>query len=283
MKELIVIRGGGDLASGVIQKFHRSGFNVIILEIEKPNFIRRKVCYGAAIYEGEVNLEESISKFIGNLKEEKTEVFANLEKCFNENKIPVIVDENMEILNVIKTQCSSEYKVVAVIDAIIAKRNLGMKNDLAPITIALGPGFCAGKDVDIVVETMRGHNLARLIFQGEAIPNTGVPGLIGGEAELRVMHSPADGILKIVRDIGEIVEKNQVIATVNDTQVIATISGLIRGVITDGLYVKKGLKICDIDPRKEEYKNCFTISDKARSLGGGALEAFLCMRNKKNV
>lgn len=283
MKELIVIRGGGDLASGVIQKFHRSGFNVIILEIEKPNFIRRKVCYGAAIYEGEVNLEESISKFIGNLKEEKTEVFANLEKCFNENKIPVIVDENMEILNVIKTQCSSEYKVVAVIDAIIAKRNLGMKNDLAPITIALGPGFCAGKDVDIVVETMRGHNLARLIFQGEAIPNTGVPGLIGGEAELRVMHSPADGILKIVRDIGEIVEKNQVIATVNDTQVIATISGLIRGMITDGLYVKKGLKICDIDPRKEEYKNCFTISDKARSLGGGALEAFLCMRNKKNV
>lgn len=283
MKELIVIRGGGDLASGVIQKFHRSGFNVIILEIEKPNFIRRKVCYGAAIYEGEVNLEESISKFIGNLKEEKTEVFANLEKCFNENKIPVIVDENMEILNVIKTQCSSEYKVVAVIDAIIAKRNLGMKNDLAPITIALGPGFCAGKDVDIVVETMRGHNLARLIFQGEAIPNTGVPGLIGGEAELRVMHSPADGILKIVRDIGEIVEKNQVIATVDDTQVIATISGLIRGMITDGLYVKKGLKICDIDPRKEEYKNCFTISDKARSLGGGALEAFLCMRNKKNV
>ncbi len=283
MKELVVIRGGGDLASGVIQKFHRSGFNVIILEIEKPNFIRRKVCYGAAIYEVEVNLEELTSKFIGNLKEQKSEVFINLEKCFNENKIPVLVDENMGILDVIKAQYSSQYKVVAVIDAIIAKRNLGMKNDLAPITIALGPGFCAGKDVDIVVETMRGHNLARLIFHGEAVPNTGVPGLIGGEAELRVMHSPTDGILKIVRDIGEIVERNQVIATVGDIEVIATIPGLIRGMITDGLYVKKGLKICDIDPRKEEYKNCFTISDKARSLGGAALEAFLYMRKKKNV
>ena len=283
MKELIVIRGGGDLASGVIQKFHRSGFNLIVLEIEKPNFIRRKVCYGAAIYEGEVTLEDSTSKYIGNLKEQKTEVFADLEKCFNENKIPVIVDENMEILDVIKAQYSLEYKVIAVIDAIIAKRNLGMKIDLAPITIALGPGFYAGKDVDVVVETMRGHNLARLIFQGEAVPNTGVPGLIGGEAELRVMHSPADGILKIVRDIGEIVEKNQIIATVGDVEVVATIPGLIRGMITEGLYVKKGLKICDIDPRKEEFKNCFTISDKARSLGGGALEAFLYMRTKKNV
>lgn len=283
MKELIVIRGGGDLASGVIQKFHRSGFNLIVLEIEKPNFIRRKVCYGAAIYEGEVTLEDSTSKYIGNLKEKRTEVFTDLEKCFNENKIPVIVDENMEILDIIKAQYSLEYKVIAVIDAIIAKRNLGMKKDLAPITIALGPGFYAEKDVDVVVETMRGHNLARLIFQGEAVPNTGIPGLIGGEAELRVMHSPAGGVLKIVRDIGEIVKRDEVIATVGEVEVVATIPGLIRGMITDGLYVKKGLKICDIDPRKEEFKNCFTISDKARSLGGGALEAFLYMRTKKNV
>lgn len=283
MRELIVIRGGGDLASGVIQKFHRSGFSVVVLEIEKPNFIRRKVCYGAAIYEGEVNLEDSTSKYIGNLKENKIESFANLQKCFDENKIPVIIDEKMEILDIIRTQYNSQYTVAAVIDGIIAKRNLGMQKDLAPITIALGPGFYAGKDVDVVVETMRGHNLARLIFQGEAVPNTGVPGLIGGEAELRVMHSPSDGILKIVRDIGEIVEKNQVIATVGEVEVVATIPGLIRGMITDGLYVKKGLKICDIDPRKEEFKNCFTISDKARSLGGGALEAFLYMRTKKNV
>ena len=158
-----------------------------------------------------------------------------------------------------------------------------MKQELAPITVALGPGFFAGKDVDIVIETMRGHDLGRLIFQGEALPNTGVPGLVGGESELRVVHSPCEGILTIVKDIGDLVNQGDVIAKIGTEEVKATITGLIRGMITNRLYIKKGLKIADIDPRKAEYKNCFTISDKARTLGGSALEAVLYMRNIKNV
>ena len=281
MRELIIIRGGGDLASGVIQKFHRAGFDVLVLEIEKPNFIRRKVCYGAAIYEGEVMLEGSISKYAGNILE--NDLFSNIESILNDKMIPVIVDSQLEILDIIKNRYSSEYKVIAVIDSIIAKKNLGMKQELAPITVALGPGFFAGKDVDIVIETMRGHDLGRLIFQGEALPNTGVPGLVGGEAELRVVHSPCEGILTIVKDIGDLVNQGDVIAKIGTEEVKATITGLIRGMITNGLYIKKGLKIADIDPRKAEYKNCFTISDKARTLGGSTLEAVLYMRNIKNV
>ncbi|MBP6063040.1 MAG: EF2563 family selenium-dependent molybdenum hydroxylase system protein [Fusobacteriaceae bacterium] len=281
MRELIIIRGGGDLASGVIQKFNRAGFDILVLEIEKPNFIRRKVCYGAAIYEGEVMLEGSISKYAGNILE--NDLFSNIESMLNDKIIPVIVDSQLEILDIIKNQYSSEYKVIAVIDSIIAKKNLGMKQNLAPITVALGPGFFAGKDVDIVIETMRGHDLGRLIFQGEALPNTGVPGLVGGEAELRVVHSPREGILTIVKDIGDLVNQGDVIAKIGTEEVKATITGLIRGMITNRLYIKKGLKIADIDPRKAEYKNCFTISDKARTLGGSALEAVLYMRNIKNV
>lgn len=281
MRELIIIRGGGDLASGVIQKFHRAGFDVLVLEIEKPNFIRRKVCYGAAIYEGEVMLEGSISKYAGNILE--NDLFSNIESILNDKMIPVIVDSQLEILDIIKNRYSSEYKVIAVIDSIIAKKNLGMKQELAPITVALGPGFFAGKDVDVVIETMRGHDLGRLIFQGEALPNTGVPGLVGGEAELRVVHSPCEGILTIVKDIGDLVNQGDVIAKIDHEEIKATITGLIRGMITNGLYVKKGLKIADIDPRKAEYKNCFTISDKARTLGGSTLEAVLYMRNIKNV
>ena len=281
MRELIIIRGGGDLASGVIQKFNRAGFDILVLEIEKPNFIRRKVCYGAAIYEREVMLEGSISKFAGSIKDKN--IFFNVESILNDKMIPVVVDPQLEILDIIKKNYSLEYKVIAVIDAIIAKKNLGMRPDLAPITVALGPGFFAEKDVDVVIETMRGHDLGRLIFQGEALPNTGVPGLVGGEAELRVIHSPCEGVLTIVKDIGDLVEQGDIIAKIGNEEVKATISGLIRGMITDGLYVKKGLKIADIDPRKDEYKNCFTISDKARTLGGAALEAVLCMRNIKNV
>ena len=281
MRELIIIRGGGDLASGVIQKFNRAGFDILVLEIEKPNFIRRKVCYGAAIYEREVMLEGSISKFAGSIKDKN--IFFNVESILNDKMIPVVVDPQLEILDIIKKNYGSQYKVIAIIDSIIAKKNLGMRSDLAPITVALGPGFFAGKDVDIVIETMRGHDLGRLIFQGEALPNTGVPGLVGGEAELRVIHSPCEGVLTIVKDIGDLVEQGDIIAKIGNEEVKATISGLIRGMITDGLYVKKGLKIADIDPRKDEYKNCFTISDKARTLGGAALEAVLCMRNIKNV
>ena len=163
-----------------------------------------------------------------------------------------------------------------VVDGILAKRNLGTYKEMAPLTIALGPGFCAGKDVDVVIETKRGHNLGRVIREGEAYPNTGIPGNIGGYTSERVIHSEKRGILKNKKNIGDIVKKGEVIAVIEgegeETLVRATIDGILRGLIRDGFPVTEGFKIADIDPRKEELENCFTISDKARCIGGSVLE-----------
>ena len=146
---------------------------------------------------------------------------------------------------------------------------------MAPITIGLGPGFCAGKDVHVVVETMRGHNLGRLIYQGYALPNTGVPGNIKGYSKERVIHSPCAGVCHNVKKITDIVEKGEIIAYIDETPVYASMSGLLRGLIQDGYNVTSGFKMADIDPRVDGYQNCFTISDKARCIGGGVLEAIL--------
>jgi xanthine dehydrogenase accessory factor len=151
---------------------------------------------------------------------------------------------------------------------------------LAPITVALGPGFEAGSDVDIVIETMRGHNLGRLIFNGSALKNTGYPGEIGGYTTERVLYSPCTGIIKNSNEIGNIVEAGEIIAYVGDTPIRAEIRGLLRGVIREGSCISKGLKIADIDPRIEEIDNYNTISDKARGIGGGVLEAILMMKQK---
>lgn len=260
----VVVRGGGDIASGTINRFHNMGFKVLVLEIPKPNFIRRKVCYGEAIYEKEFSLEGAVSKF--------AETAEDIEKIWEEGKIPVYIDPEMKILEKIKPD--------VLIDAIIAKKNLGMSKNLAPITIAFGPGFEAGKDADVVIETNRGHNLGRLIFQGRANENTGVPGIIQGYGRERVIYAPAEGTLKIVHDIGSVVKKGEVIGYINETPVLASIDGLIRGMIRDNSYVKEGLKISDIDPREEELKNCFTISDKARTISGGAAEAVFYLLNR---
>ncbi|MGL4687189.1 MAG: selenium-dependent molybdenum cofactor biosynthesis protein YqeB, partial [Fusobacteriaceae bacterium] len=160
--------------------------------------------------------------------------------------------------------------------------NLGMKRKLAPITIGLGPGFNAGIDVDIIIETMRGHDLGRLIFSGIAQPNTGVPGMVGEESKLRVIYAPCDGNVEIIKGIGSIVKEGEIVAKVGEMSVKATIAGLVRGAIKEGYLAHKGMKIGDIDPRVEEYKNAYTISDKARALGGGVLEGILYLKNKKS-
>lgn len=284
MRELVIIRGGGDLASGVIQKFHRAGIPILVLESENPSFIRRKVSYGEAVYGGKIEIEGSCAQYLG-----KVDGDLDPNRIFTVEDIPVIVDPEMKIFEIIeKYNCKKEkkcdkVKIIALIDAIIAKKNLGVKRDLAPITIGLGPGFHAGKDVDIAIETMRGHNLGKLLFSGEALPNTGVPGMVGGESHLRVIYSEYQGELKIIRDIGEIVQTGEIIARVGDNPVRAKISGVIRGMIRDGYPVKKGMKIADIDSRKEEQGNCFTISDKARALGGAALEAYLYLKRIKKL
>lgn len=264
---LVVVRGGGDIASGTIQKLHRSGFKVLVLEIEKPTAIRRNVAFSDAIYNGESEVEGIKSIRVNNIEQ--------INEAHNNNLIPILVDKNADIVK--------ELKPLAVIDAILAKRNLGTNKEMAPITIALGPGFCAGKDVDVVIETNRGHNLGRLIFEGFAKENTGVPGVIDGFSKERVIYSEHEGYIKHVKNIGDIVKQGEVIALINESEVKASISGLLRGLIKEDALVNKGLKIADIDPRITEIENYTTISDKARSIGGGALEALLYMKNKKGL
>lgn len=266
----VVIRGGGDLATGVAEVLYQSGFKILILDIEKPSSIRRSVCFSEAIYDGVTKVENIICKKVENENE--------IEKCWNEKIIPIMVDEKGEIIKKIKPD--------VVVDSIIAKKNLGTTKEMAPITIALGDGFEAGKDVDIVVETMRGHNLGRVITSGRAMKNTGIPGEIKGVSKDRVIYSLANGIFSSVKKIGDTVQKDEIIGYVGDVEIRGKISGVLRGIIREGYEVTENMKIGDIDPRIEEKNNCFTISDKARSLGGAVLRAIMFRlkeeREKKN-
>jgi xanthine dehydrogenase accessory factor len=264
IKEKVIIRGGGDIASGTINKLHRCGFHVLVLETATPTAIRRKVCYGEAVYEREITVDEITAVLVDSEKE--------IKRVWLEDKIPVVIDpEGIWIKKV---------QPMALIDCILAKRNLGTDIGMAPITVALGPGFEAGKDVQAVIETMRGHNLGRIIWQGTAMKDTGVPGDIKGYSKERVIYSPARGRIKVIKDIGSLVSKDEVIAIVGDKKIEATIDGVLRGMIRDGFEVEQGLKIADIDPRMSEMDNCYTISDKARCIAGGVLEAILYLKQK---
>ncbi|WP_157148971.1 selenium-dependent molybdenum cofactor biosynthesis protein YqeB [Brachyspira pilosicoli] len=269
--ELVIVRGAGDLATGVVYSLYKAHFKVIILETQHPSAIRRKVALSEAVYDGKTKVEDIEAVLVKNY-EEALNIIAN--KDYKE--IPILIDPNCEILNHIKP--------TFLIDAIIAKKNLGTNKSMAKYTIALGPGFTAGKDCDIVIETMRGHNLGRIYLEGEAIPNTGIPGNIGGKEAERVIHASSDGIIENIKNIGDFVREKEVIAYINNDnkkiEVIAPFEGLLRGIIRDGFKVRNGLKIADIDPRKSEYNNCFTISDKARNLGGAVLTAMMYLYNR---
>ncbi|MEI0608394.1 selenium-dependent molybdenum cofactor biosynthesis protein YqeB [Brachyspira pilosicoli] len=269
--ELVIVRGAGDLATGVVYSLYKAHFKVIILETQHPSAIRRKVALSEAVYDGKTKVEDIEAVLVKNY-EEALNIIAN--KDYKE--IPIFIDPNCEILNHIKP--------TFLIDAIIAKKNLGTNKSMAKYTIALGPGFTAGKDCDIVIETMRGHNLGRMYLEGEAIPNTGIPGNIGGKEAERVIHASSDGIIENIKNIGDFVREKEVIAYINNDnkkiEVIAPFEGLLRGIIRDGFKVRNGLKIADIDPRKSEYDNCFTISDKARNLGGAVLTAMMYLYNR---
>lgn len=263
-KNVIIVRGGGDLASGTIHKLHRSGFKILVLESYHPTSIRRNVCYSEAIYTGKITIE--------NITAIRVRSFNEILKCWQNNKIPIAVDPHGKFIEMLKPRI--------LIDAIIAKKNLGTKINMAEITIALGPGFEAGKDVHAVIETMRGHNLGRVILKGEAMKNTGVPGEIGGYSKERVIYSPASGIIQNVKEIGDFVSSGEILAYVDSVEIKTEISGLLRGIIRNGSKIEKGLKIADVDPRCHEIRNCYTISDKARNIAGGVLEAILYFMNK---
>lgn len=257
---MIIVRGGGDMATAVIHRLWRAGFRVLVLEAEKPSAIRRQVAVSEAVYDGKAIVEGMTAVCIDHPSQ------CNI--IWDRGNVPLIVDPHGE--------CIEKLKPEIVVDALIAKRNVGMYKDMAPLTIALGPGFTAGMDVDVVIETMRGHNLGRIIYSGAAQPNTGVPGKIGGYAAERVIHAQHAGVIRHLHEIGDFVRQGEPIALIENEEgthnVSASISGLIRGLIREGFFVPVGFKIADIDPRQEEYVNCFTISDKARCIAGSVLE-----------
>ena len=264
----IIVRGGGDLATGTIYKLYQCGFPVLILETENPSAIRRNVAFSEAVYQGSQTVEGVTCLLANSPDQARSYLEAGM--------LTMLIDPD--------GSCIDGFRPLAVVDAILAKKNLGTHRGMAPITVALGPGFTAGVDVDAVVETKRGHNLGKVLYSGTAAPNTGVPGIIGGYGKERVIHSPAAGILRNVAKITDTVEEGQTIAVVEtqtgEVPVQATLTGLLRGLIRDGYPVTKGFKIADIDPRTEEYDNCFTISDKARCIAGGVLEAILHLKGK---
>ena len=271
-KDLIVVRGAGDLATGTIHRLKKAGFRLLVLEAEHPAAIRRQVALSEAVYAGSARVEDveavRMDVDLAEKKNRKELLEQEMERIWKKDGVPVLVDPaGLSI---------AALRPAVVVDAILAKKNLGTTKEMAPLVIALGPGFTAGGDVDVVIETKRGHNLGRVIRSGSAVPNTGIPGIIGGYGKERVMHAQAEGILRNVASIGDIVEARAVIAeieTENGTvPVEASLSGLLRGLIRDGYPVTKGFKIADIDPRQEELQNCFTISDKARCIAGSVLE-----------
>ena len=295
------MRGGGDIATGTIRTLRRAGFPVLILESAHPSAIRRTVALSEAVYEGSATVEDVSVTLAHNLDEAEYLLF--------QDGIAMLVDpDGAAIRDIIHSgEKYAEWDtglttlegggrhlfLTCVVDAILAKKNLGTTKDMAPLVIALGPGFTAGRDCDVVIETMRGHSLGRAITEGEALHNTGTPGLIAGHAQDRVIHSPAAGIVKTCAAIGDIVEEGQPIASIIPEEssprlgepgvpVRATFTGLLRGLIRDGYPVPEGFKIADIDPRASEHDNCFRISDKARAIGGAVLTELIHFAAQQN-
>lgn len=257
---LTVIRGAGDLATGIALRLRRSRIQVVMTDVEQPTAIRRTVCFSQAIVRGETTVEDVGARRVKNA--------AQAREALWDGVIPVLPDP--------EGHCIPELRPDAVVDAILAKRNLGTKITDAPVVVGVGPGFTAGEDCHAVVETMRGHYLGRVIYHGSAIPNTGIPGLIGGFAGERVLRAPADGIFRQLLDIGAQVKMGDVAATVAGLPMVCTLDGVLRGILADGTPVHRGMKAGDIDPRCE-VKHCYCASDKALAVGGGVLEAILAL------
>ena len=258
---LVMIKGAGDIASGIALRLWRAGINVVMTDLPKPSSIRRTVCFSEAVYRGETKVEEVRARLAANA--------ADALRLLEENILPVIVDP--------KAESAKELHPDVIVDAILAKENLGTAITDAPGVVGVGPGFTAGTDCHAVVETMRGHTLGRVIYHGSALPNTNIPGLIGGYAGERVLRAPADGVFHQLLDIGAAVKAGDVAGEVNGLPMRCTIDGVVRGILPEGTPVHKGMKSGDVDPRcRPEY--CTTASDKALAVGGGVLEALLHLR-----
>jgi xanthine dehydrogenase accessory factor len=268
LDSLVVLRGGGDLGTGVAHSLVRAGYRVVVLETEAPRAVRRRVAFAEAVFSCEVTVEGVIGRRVSAA--EASSAWAEAGERASADAptpwVPVVVDPDGESLGYLLP--------AVVVDARMAKRNLGTSRDDAPLTVALGPGFVAGRDVDLVIETMRGYSLGAVIEVGAALPDTGVPGDVGGATEGRLLKSPADGEFVSSGAIGDIVSEGDSVASVARKPVVAAIGGIVRGLIADGTRVREGEKVGDVDPRGSEI-DPGAISDKARAVGGAVLEALL--------
>jgi len=259
---VVLIRGGGEVASGVAHKLACAHFRVCMTETSYPLAISRGVAFCEAVYKGEKEVEGIIAK--------RVESADQISEVWRENKLPVIVDPEASLKETLKPQ--------VLVDAIMAKRNLGTKISHAPLVIGLGPGFQAGKDVHIVVETNNSENLGKVILEGKAEEATGVPIAVGGLTFNRVLHSPADGQFQTERDIGDLVTAGGLIASVAGKPINAEIDGAVRALLRSGTAVKKGTKLSEIDPSGDK-EACYTIRPRVRAIAGGVLEAIMMRYN----
>ncbi len=258
---LVLIRGAGDIATGVALRLHRCGFSLILTELPRPTAVRRTVAFSEAVYHGSATVEGVTARLCG------TE--AEVREALLRGAPAVIIDPAGENI--------AAYRPDVLVDAMLAKRNLGTRISDAPLVVALGPGFMAGADCHCVVETMRGHTLGRCIYEGSALPNTGVPGSVGGYAKERVLYAPAAGVFHARLLIGEMVAAGDAVADVGGVPLRTEIAGCLRGILPDGLPVPAGMKVGDVDPRCAR-EHCFTVSDKALAIAGGVLEAIFHWR-----
>lgn len=264
LNQLVIgLKGAGEMASAIACRLYQANFHrIYMMETSQPLAVRRKVSFSEAVHDGSKAVEEVEARRVDNVED--------IHNAWDQGKIAVRVDPEWETVSKIKTH--------VVIDAILAKKNLGTTRDEAPLVIGLGPGFCAGDDVHLLLETNRGHNLGRIIVSGSAEPNTGVPGTIGGYSQQRVLRISAGGIFHSKCAIGDQVRSGDVLATVGAAEVRAEISGVVRGLIRSGVEVTPGLKVGDIDPRGD-VRYCYTISDKGRAIAGAVLESILRVYN----
>ena len=253
---MALVKGAGDLATGVGWRLHRVGFDVLMTEVASPTVIRRTVAFAEAVHEGRCVVDGVEARLVADVEAARS--------TMADGAVAVMIDPT----------CATALTMapLLVVDAIVAKRNLGTNIADGPAVVALGPGFRAGVDAHAVVETMRGHHLGRVILEGEALPNTGVPGEIGGASAERVMRAPVAGAFRGVRKIGDVVGVGDTVAFVDDEPVVTSIGGVLRGLLHDGLEVTPGFKVADVDPRADP-EHCYSISDKALSVAGGVLEA----------
>lgn len=271
MKDVVLIRGGGDLASGVALRLHRSGMQVVITELDQPLVIRRLVSFAEAIYQEETHFEGVTAR--------KVDGISDIQRTWDERVIPVLVDPECRIINQLETN-RPPWLISVLVDARMTKRPPDLGMDSAPLVVGLGPGFIAGDNCHAVIETNRGHFLGRVIWKGSASANTGVPGGFGSEYQDRVLRSPADGLFQPEREICDQLNQGDKIAEVDGKSIYAPFKGVLRGILYPGLFVQQGFKIGDIDQR-DDPRYCTTVSDKSLAVAGGVLEAILANKHQR--